>query len=154
MTQPGETDGMTAADHLEALLANAGERVCDYVVVNNQPPSRLLAAYAQEGQVPGRARCRANHRAGLHAGRAPVISETETVRHDPTLLANVVLGVVDRMVAERATLVKPGKRLSPFGAASEPATENTPRRYWPGGSCRSVRIERQRVCPARSSRST
>ena len=52
MTQPGETDGMTAADHVEALLANAGERVCDYVIVNDEPPSRLLGAYAQEGQVP------------------------------------------------------------------------------------------------------
>ncbi len=52
MTQPGETDGMTAADHVEALLANAGERVCDYVIVNDEPPSRLLTAYAQEGQVP------------------------------------------------------------------------------------------------------
>ena len=31
MTQPGETDDMTAADHVEALFLNAGARVCDYV---------------------------------------------------------------------------------------------------------------------------
>ena len=52
MTQPGETDGMTAGDHVRVLLDNSGEQVCDFVVVNNEAPSRLLAAYALEGQVP------------------------------------------------------------------------------------------------------
>ena len=107
MTQPGETDGMTAADHVEALLANAGERVCDYVVVNDEPPSRLLGAYAQEGQVPVDPDVDRIVALGLEPVRASVIGETETVRHDPEKLAAVVLAIVDRTVAERATLVKP-----------------------------------------------
>ncbi|HEY2474414.1 MAG TPA: uridine diphosphate-N-acetylglucosamine-binding protein YvcK [Candidatus Cybelea sp.] len=107
MTQPGETDGLTAADHVEALLANAGERVCDYVVVNNQPPSRLLEAYAQEGQVPVEPDAERITALGFTPVCAPVIGETVTVRHDSDRLANVVLGIVDRTVAERATLVKP-----------------------------------------------
>ncbi len=107
MTQPGETDGMTAADHVEALLANAGERVCDYVIVNDQPPSRLLAAYAQEGQDPVEPDVDRIAALGLEAVRASVIGETETVRHDPDKLATVVMGIVDRTVADRATLVKP-----------------------------------------------
>jgi uncharacterized cofD-like protein len=118
MTQPGETDGMTAADHVEALLANAGERVCDYVVVNSQPPSRLLAAYAQEGQVPVVPDAARITALGFTPVCAPVIGETETVRHDSDLLANVVLGVVDRTVAHRATLVKPAsayRRSAPIG---------------------------------------
>lgn len=107
MTQPGETDRMTAADHVEALLANAGERVCDYVIVNDEPPSRLLGAYAQEGQVPVKPDVERIAALGLEPVLAAVIGETEMVRHDPEKLASVVLGVVDRMVAERATLVKP-----------------------------------------------
>ena len=107
MTQPGETDGMTAADHVEALLANAGERVCDYVIVNDEPPSRLLGAYAQEGQVPVDPDVDRIVALGLEPVRASVIGETETVRHDPEKLAAVVLAIVDRTVAERATLVKP-----------------------------------------------
>jgi uncharacterized cofD-like protein len=107
MTQPGETDGMTAADHVEALLANAGERVCDYVIVNDEPPSRLLGAYAQEGQIPVEPDVSRITALGLEPVRAAVIGETETVRHDPEKLATVVLGVVDRTVADRATLVKP-----------------------------------------------
>jgi len=118
MTQPGETDGMTAADHVEALLANAGERVCDYVIVNDQPPSRLLATYAEEGQDPVEPDVDRITALGLEAVRAALIGETETVRHDPDKLATVVMGIVDRSVADRATLVKPAsayRRSTAFG---------------------------------------
>jgi uncharacterized cofD-like protein len=107
MTQPGETDGMMAGAHLEALLANAGERVCDYVIVNDERPSRLLAVYAQEGQVPVDPDLDRITALGFAPVPAPVIGETETVRHDPDRLAAIVLSIVDRTVAQRATLVKP-----------------------------------------------
>jgi uncharacterized cofD-like protein len=107
MTQPGETDGMTAADHVESLLAGAGERVCDYVIVNAEAPFRLLAAYAQEGQVPVKPDVERIAALGLEPIDAAVISETETVRHDPDKLATVVFAIVDRTVADRATLMKP-----------------------------------------------
>jgi uncharacterized cofD-like protein len=118
MTQPGETDGMTAADHVRALLENAGERVCDYVIVNDEPPSRLLAAYAQEGQVPVEPDVARITALGLEAVRAPVIGETETVRHDPDKLATVVMAIVDRTVADRATLVKPASAYRRSAAVS------------------------------------
>ncbi len=107
MTQPGETDGMTAADHVEALLDNAGERVFDYVIVNDERPSRLLGAYAQEGQVPVEPDVERIVELGLEPVCAGVIGETETVRHDPDKLAGVVFSIVDRRIADRATLVKP-----------------------------------------------
>ncbi|HET6275548.1 MAG TPA: gluconeogenesis factor YvcK family protein [Candidatus Cybelea sp.] len=118
MTQPGETDGMTAADHVEALLRNAGERVCEYVIVNDEPPSRLLGAYAEEGQVPVEPDIDRITALGLEPVRASVIGETEMVRHDPEKLATVVLGIVDRTVADRATLMKPASayRRSPASA--------------------------------------
>jgi hypothetical protein len=47
-----------------------------------------------------------------------VISETETVRHDPERLADVVISVIDRAVAERATLVKPARAYRRSGAYS------------------------------------
>jgi uncharacterized cofD-like protein len=118
MTQPGETTGMTAGDHVAALFLNAGARVCDYVIVNDQPPSRLLAAYAQEGQVPVGPDVERIERIGAEAVRARVISETDTVRHDPERLADVVISVIDRAVAERATLVKPARAYKRSGAFS------------------------------------
>jgi uncharacterized cofD-like protein len=107
MTQPGETDGMTAADHVEALFDGAGERVCDYVVVNDEAPSRLVAAYAQEGQVPVRPDLERIAAAGVEPIAAGVINETQTVRHDPDRLATTVMAAIDRAVADRATLMKP-----------------------------------------------
>ena len=107
MTQPGETDGMTAADHVKALFDGAGERVCDYVVVNDEAPSRLVAAYAQEGQVPVRPDLERIAATGVEPIAAGVINETETVRHDSDRLAATVIAAIDRAVADRATLMKP-----------------------------------------------
>lgn len=107
MTQPGETTGMTAADHVRTLLGNAQANVCEYVVVNDEPPKRLLAAYAQEGQGPVTPDVERITEMGLKPVCAPVVSETETVRHDPDRLAAVVLSVINRHVADRATFVRP-----------------------------------------------
>jgi uncharacterized cofD-like protein len=109
MTQPGETDNMTAADHVQALLDNAGSRVCDYVIVNDRPPSKLLEAYAEEGQVPVEPDIERIRAMGLTPIHADVISETATVRHDPEKLAQVVLSAVDRAVAQRASYMRPAE---------------------------------------------
>jgi uncharacterized cofD-like protein len=109
MTQPGETDNMTAADHVEALLENAGARVCDHVIVNDEPPSKLLEAYAVEGQIPVKPDVDRIRNMGLTPVRAQVISETATVRHDPEKLAQVVIGVIDRSIAQRASYMRPAQ---------------------------------------------
>ena len=40
-----------------------------------------------------------------------MISENVTVRHDPEKLADTVIDVIDRAVAERATFVRPAQRV-------------------------------------------
>jgi uncharacterized cofD-like protein len=108
MTQPGETDGMTAADHVAALIAHAREqRLFDYVLLNDEPPSRLAAMYAEEGQLPVEPDADRVGRFGVEPVCAGIISEREMVRHDPDKLATVVVSIIDRVVANRATLVKP-----------------------------------------------
>lgn len=117
MTQPGETDGMSAADHVQALFDGAGERVCDYVLVNSEAPSRLIVAYAQEGQVPVRPDLDRIVELNVDPIAAAVVSETETVRHDPDRLAQSVVAAIDRAVAGRATLMKPASAYRRLGAA-------------------------------------
>lgn len=107
MTQPGETDTMTAADHVAALLENAGARVCDFVIVNEEAPSKLLEAYAVENQIPVKPDVARIASMGLTPVSAKVISETQTVRHDPEKLAQVVIGLVDRSIAKRASYMRP-----------------------------------------------
>ncbi|MHB8147270.1 MAG: gluconeogenesis factor YvcK family protein [Vulcanimicrobiaceae bacterium] len=120
MTQPGETQNMTAAEHVETLFANAGGAVCEYVIVNEQPPSRLLETYAEEGQTPVVADFGRIEQLGVTPIGAHVISETQTVRHDPEKLANVVFAIIDQAVADRATLVKSAKSYRrPIAAAPD-----------------------------------
>ncbi|HEY5348241.1 MAG TPA: gluconeogenesis factor YvcK family protein [Candidatus Lustribacter sp.] len=119
MTQPGETVDYTASKHVEALIANAKARVCDIVIVNDEPPSKLLDFYAEERQLPvviDKARLDRLH---VQTVRAPVISETDTVRHDSEKLAAVVIGVIDQKVAQRASYVK-------FKAAPADAESSVP----------------------------
>ncbi len=113
MTQPGETDGYSAARHVEALIENAGARVCDIVVVNDELPRKLLDAYADEGQVPVVVDKPRLDELGMRTVRASVMSETQTVRHDPEKLAHVVVAVIDAQIAQRASYVK-------FKPAEEP----------------------------------
>ena len=112
MTQPGETDGMTASDHVEALMENAGAKICDYAIVNDEPPSKLREVYAKEGQIPVTADVDRIRELGVTPVRAQMISETVNVRHDPEKLGEQVLGVIDRAVAHRASYVKPVRALS------------------------------------------
>ncbi len=50
VTQPGQTDGFTAADHLRTLVNYAGEGAVDYAIVNSHfPPEDMLERYRREG---------------------------------------------------------------------------------------------------------
>jgi len=120
MTQPGETDAFTASKHVRVLLEQTGERVCETVIVNEEPPRRLLDAYAEEGQIPVRPDRDATEALGVRVVGASVISETDTVRHDPAKLADVVLKLVDEHVAQRSSFV----RLS--GPSPSPSPPPTP----------------------------
>lgn len=116
MTQPGETDAFAASAHVRVLLEQARERVCDTVVINEEPPRKLLERYAEEGQIPVAPDRGAIEAMGLRVVGASVVSETSTVRHDPTRLADVVLKLVDEHVAQRSSFVRlptPGPQVPP-----------------------------------------
>jgi uncharacterized cofD-like protein len=53
MTEPGETDGYSLADHLTAIRAHVGFDLFDYVLINRRPIGQSVAArYALEGSLP------------------------------------------------------------------------------------------------------
>ena len=55
MTQPGETDGYSASDHLDAIYNHIHQHIFDFVIVNEGiPPLGILKQYAKEGSVPVR----------------------------------------------------------------------------------------------------
>jgi 2-phospho-L-lactate transferase/gluconeogenesis factor (CofD/UPF0052 family) len=91
MTQPGETDGYTAADHLEALHRHGLAGVVDIVVVNDAPVSaEAAAAYERFSARPveiDEDRVRA---LGARLVRARVAAESDVVRHDSESLSQVL----------------------------------------------------------------
>jgi uncharacterized cofD-like protein len=96
MTQPGETDGYTAADHVRAIHAHARGPLFSYVIVNSQPPKNraLLERYAAQGAVPVDPSLAELEALGLTPVGVPLMSEQELLRHDPIRLARAVLQVI------------------------------------------------------------
>ena len=95
MTQEGETEGYTAADHLEALLAHGEPGLVDLCLANTAPVRPgLLEKYREEDAVPlpvDRERIAA---LGLELVERPVASETgDYARHDPDRLAQAILEI-------------------------------------------------------------
>ena len=108
MTQDGETEGYTAADHLEALLVHGEPGLVDLCLANSAPvDAGLLEKYRQEDAAPltvDRERIAAM---GLELVELPVASEGGNfARHDPDRLARAVLEVYRR----RAVRIFRGKR--------------------------------------------
>jgi uncharacterized cofD-like protein len=102
MTQPGETDGYRASDHVRAVLEHAGP-VVRAALVNTQTPRNelLLARYRAEGAVPVEPDLDRIRLMGVEAFGFNLVSEAELVRHDPVRLAEAVLEVLDRLAGAR-----------------------------------------------------
>ncbi|MBX6376999.1 MAG: YvcK family protein [Clostridia bacterium] len=96
MTQPGETDGYTAADHVSAVLRHAGEGSVDCVLVNTGPvdPVRLRRYRSQRAEpvVLDAERLAA---LGVRVVTGDLISRDEWARHDPDRLAALLLRLLD-----------------------------------------------------------
>ena len=93
MTQDGETEGYTAADHLEALLHHGAPGMVDLCLANNTPVDQsLVEKYRQEDAAPlliDRERIEAM---GLQVMERPVAARGEFyARHDPELLVQALM---------------------------------------------------------------
>ncbi|WP_414548296.1 gluconeogenesis factor YvcK family protein [Anabaena sp. CCY 0017] len=95
MTQPGETQGYTVADHIKAIDAACGERqLFDAVLVHKKSPSeQSLIRYAQQNSHPVFLDREDVTLLGRRIVLANVLYEDETgcVRHNPQKLARVLL---------------------------------------------------------------
>lgn len=93
MTQPGETDGFTARQHLEVVNQYAPEIKFDYVVVNNHAISKKQTErYALEGAVQiGLGDSLDDSLDDTEVIHADLLDEGEKVRHNPDKLARVVI---------------------------------------------------------------
>lgn len=92
MTQPGETDGYTLADHLRAVQEHTSERVLDWVVANHKVVSPAVARrYRREGAEQVLVDLPAVHKLGLRAVLDNLIEEHGVIRHNSHRLARLLL---------------------------------------------------------------
>jgi uncharacterized cofD-like protein len=101
MTQPGETQSYTAADHLRALERHLGSTLVDGILVNNHLPTRLLAQYEAAGSTPVHVDRDVLQAMGVSVVTGNLLLEGERVRHDSDKLARTVLGWLEGKLGQR-----------------------------------------------------
>ena len=94
MTEPGETDGYTAADVITALRAHAPGMPIHDVLLNSTPIAAEQAQrYAVEGAVPIIADHVSIAGQGCRAIECDLLGEDRKIRHDPPKLARALLNL-------------------------------------------------------------
>ncbi|HBT20826.1 MAG TPA: hypothetical protein DEA47_05650 [Peptococcaceae bacterium] len=92
MTQPGETDGYDAGDHLEAVIKHVGSNIVDFVIVNSQNVSEsLLQKYLEENSHPVAPARDKLEKMGVKVIEAPLVDNCHHIRHDSLKLAEIIM---------------------------------------------------------------
>ena len=92
MTQPGETTGMSAWDHLSVILDHTDPRIVDACFVNTAPtPEPMLQRYAKQGALPVKLDLEKIRAKGYQVIQGDVLQTGDQVRHNSELLMKLVL---------------------------------------------------------------
>ncbi|MBX5465662.1 MAG: YvcK family protein [Clostridia bacterium] len=91
MTQPGETDGFDALDHLEAVRRHAGDVVDALLVNNGRPDPRALERYRAQGSELVAFDLPALVSRGVRVRVADLLQAGDLIRHDPAKLGQRLL---------------------------------------------------------------
>ena len=98
MTEPGETQGYSVSEHIQAIDRACGRYLFDAVLVQKRMPSqRAIDRYLKEGSTP----VMLDRKAVIDSNRRIVIAnvmseEAGTVRHNPKRLASVLVKWYER----------------------------------------------------------
>lgn len=99
MTQPGETDGYTVSDHINALVKHSSARILDYCVVNNgEVPQEVLGRYSKDNST-----LVINDRKKVESLGYRLVEEDFSmiadgvIRHDEEKLAKIILSFIEEI---------------------------------------------------------
>lgn len=96
MTQPGETLGFTASDHVQALYDHLEKPFLDMILVNNEPvPQELKYRYEEEQAQPVVFDIERLEKMGLQVIADEIISyDSGLVRHDTERLSEIIYSLL------------------------------------------------------------
>jgi uncharacterized cofD-like protein len=94
MTQPGETEGYSAADHVQVLTDHCGGVIFPNILINNRLPSaELLQRYEAEHARVVEIDHERLRTMGLNVMERDLLAEDRVIRHDPDRLASAVFNM-------------------------------------------------------------
>lgn len=101
MTQPGETQKYSVADHVRAIYDHTRRSLFDYVVINRTPVSPgLRRRYKAQGAEPVDSSFDELDRMGLAYVTGDILQQEGVVRHDQSRLTRILL---EKFVEHRAS---------------------------------------------------
>lgn len=96
MTQPGETDGFSASDHVQAIIDHSNRDVIDACLVNNgQAPQDALARYEHEESYPIKADVEKIREMGYRVVATDLLEVTTYLRHDSEKLHTALIQLIE-----------------------------------------------------------
>ena len=98
MTQPNETLGMSAADHVRAITRHIGQGVITHVLLNSTPiPPAMLERYEGTGAKPVQIDETELELLGVRPIHGPFLDVSNVVRHHPGKLATAIFRIAARL---------------------------------------------------------
>jgi uncharacterized cofD-like protein len=92
MTQPGETQHYSVADHIRAIYQHTSKGLFDYVVINRSRISpRMLRRYRAQGAEPVKPAFAELERMGLSYVTSDLLRQDGVIRHDQMRLTRLLL---------------------------------------------------------------
>ncbi len=113
MTEPGETTGYSASDHLKTILRHIEpQRLIDYVLVNIGDFDRtILERYERQGAAPVAVDNKKLEAFGVKVIAKELANSNDLARHDPGKLASAIMSVLANVTfKQRPRQVKQLKR--------------------------------------------
>jgi uncharacterized cofD-like protein len=97
MTQPGETENYTVADHIEAIYSHVGTPFIDICIANNgKIKSDILKKYQIDGSNPVYIDSQALKNLGVRLVEKNLVKiHKDLIRHDSGLLSQTIMGLTE-----------------------------------------------------------
>lgn len=96
MTQPGETDGMSASDHVDLLNSYLGEKKIDVVVTNNEKISKNVQKIYETKEQKDLVVIDRNNISCTHVSKPLVKIENDVIRHDNMKLGLEIMNILTK----------------------------------------------------------
>lgn len=98
MTQPGETDGYSASDHIKVLISHSHPHIFDYCILNSGGISKeILKRYEQENSYPVVCDIQNIENMGYRVIEDNIVVAQDVIRHDSEKLAAIIMGFIEEI---------------------------------------------------------